>query len=151
MHAVKPRVSSSMNRLLIAPYSRDEVRKALFQIGDMKAPDPDGLHAIFFKRFWHILGDELTNEVLDAINNKKIPNGWNQTNIVLIPKVESPEVITQYRPISLCNVVHKIMSKMSSNRLRKILPEVSSPTQSAFIRVGLLRIMFCCPTSASMQ
>ena len=51
MHAVKPRVLSNMNRLLIAPYSRDEVRKALFQIGDMKAPDPDGLHAIFFKRF----------------------------------------------------------------------------------------------------
>lgn len=43
------------------------MRKVVFQIADMNAPGPDGLHAIFFKRFWHILGEELTNEVQDAI------------------------------------------------------------------------------------
>ena len=58
----------------------------------MKAPGPDGLHAVFFKRFWHIIGDELTKEVLDAIIHKTIPEGWNSTNVVLIPKVDSPEV-----------------------------------------------------------
>jgi hypothetical protein len=61
----------------------------------------------------------LTDEVLAAINNKKMPEGWNSTSIVLIPKVDSPEVITQYRPISLCNVVYKIISKMLANRLEK--------------------------------
>ena len=80
-----------------------------------------------------------------------MPDGVNETSIILIPKIANPVKVSDFRPISLCNVVHKIMSKMSSNRLRKILPEVSSPTQSAFIWVGLLRIMFCCPTSASMQ
>ena len=71
--------------------------------------------------------------MLQAINNTKIPDGWNATNVVLIPKVDSPEVITQFRPISLCNVVYKIISKMLANRLKKILPEVISPTQSAFV------------------
>ncbi|XP_073357687.1 uncharacterized protein [Aegilops tauschii subsp. strangulata] len=131
--SVKSLVTNVMNTLLVAPYTKEEVRKALFQIGDMKAPGPDGLHAIFFKRFWHILGDELTKEVLDAIEKKKIPDGWNSTNIVLIPKVENLEVITQYRPISLCNVVYKIISKMIANRLKIILPDVISPTQSAFV------------------
>lgn len=133
LNSVKTLVTNDMNNMLIAEYTREEVRKALFQIGDMKAPGPDGLHAVFFKRFWHILGGELTDEVLDAINNRKIPTGWNSTNIVLLPKVESPEVITQYRPISLCNVVYKIISKMLANRLKRILPEVISPTQSAFV------------------
>ena len=76
----------------MAPFTKEDVKKALFQIGDMKAPGPYGLHAVFFKRFWHIIGDELTKEVLDAIINKKNPEGWNSTNVVLIPKVDSPEV-----------------------------------------------------------
>ena len=133
LSTVKPVVTPQMNALLVAPYTKDEVKKALFQIGDLKAPGPDGLHAIFFKRFWHIVGDELTKEVLDAINNKKIPDGWNSTNVVLIPKVDSPEVITQFRSISLCNVFYKIILKMLANKLKKILPEVISPTQSAFV------------------
>ena len=89
--------------------SAEEVKKSLFSIGDMKAPGTDGLHDVFFKKCWHILGDALTAEVLNAINNKVIPDGWNDTVIVLIPKVDEPEMITQYRPISLCNVLYKVI------------------------------------------
>lgn len=73
LNSVKPSVTSYMNDILLAEYTREEVRKALFQIGDLKAPGPDGLHVIFFKRFWHIVGDELTDEVLHAVKNRKIP------------------------------------------------------------------------------
>ena len=48
---VNRRVTTDMNKVLMAPFSREEVKKALFSIGDLKAPGPDGLHAIFFKRF----------------------------------------------------------------------------------------------------
>jgi len=127
------RVSNEMNNELIAPFTREEVKASLFSIGDLKAPGPDGLHAIFFKRFWNMLGEDLEKEVLDAINSAGIPEGWNETTIVLIPKVDSPEKVTQFGPISLCNVVYKVISKILANRLKKILPYIVSYYQSAFV------------------
>ena len=135
---VQTEVTEQMNEMLLAPYTHDDVRKAVSSIGDLKAPGPDGLHAIFCKKFWHIIGDEISQEVLFAINTRQIPAEWNDTSIVLIPKVDSPEQITQYRPISLCNVMYKIISKMIDNRLKKILPEIISPTHSAFVPVRLI-------------
>jgi hypothetical protein len=61
-----------------------------------------------------------------------MPPGMNDTAIVLIPK-EAPEVLKDFRPISLCNVVYKIVSKCMVNRLRPLLQEIIAPTQSAFI------------------
>jgi len=122
-----------MNTGLLAPFSHEEIKKALFQIGGLKAPGPDGLHAVFFKRFWDLLGDSLVTEVLDAVNNCKIPDGWNDTTIVLIPKVNNPTMVSQFRPISLCNVVYKVISKMLANILRGILLDIISDHQSAFV------------------
>ena len=65
-------------------------------------------------------------EVLGAIQNATVPKGWNDTTIVMIPKIDSPDKVTQFRPISLCNVVYKIISKMLSFRLKAILPEIIS-------------------------
>jgi hypothetical protein len=110
------------------------VKKAAFSIGDLKTPGLDGLHAIFYKRFWGLSGDDKTNEILQAMNTRIIlPGGWNDTTVVLIPKIDCPESITQYRPISLCNVIYKIISKMLAQRLKVILPVVISPMQSAFV------------------
>lgn len=122
-----------MNDSLVIPYSAEDVKKAIFSIGDTKAPCTDGLHAIFFKKCWHLIGDALTSEVLEAINLKKIHESWNDTVIVMIPKVDSPEKISQYRPINLCNVLYKVTSKMIALRLKGILDEVISPVQSAFV------------------
>lgn len=125
---VKRCVSQEMNDALMAPYSAEEVKKALFDIGDLKAPGPDGLHAIFYKRFWPMLGEDLVDEVLKAVNSCSIPQGWNDTAIVMIPKINSPEKVTQFRPISLCNVVYKVISKMLAAHLKVLLPDIISPT-----------------------
>ena len=74
----------------------------------MKVPEMGGFHAIFFRKCWNILGEELT-EVLNARNIKVIPPGWNDTVIVLIRKNDDPEQITQFRPISLCNILYKVI------------------------------------------
>ena len=83
LNKVVPRVTQAINDELMKPYTAEEVKKAVFSIGDMKAPGTDGFHAIFFKKCWHIFGDVLTAEVLKAINDKVIPEGWNDTVIIL--------------------------------------------------------------------
>jgi hypothetical protein len=131
INKVKPCVSEAMNELLCAPYTREEVKKALFNIGP-EGTGPDGLHAIFYKRYWSLLGEELIDEVLSAINLEIVPDDWNNTTVILIPKVENPEMVTHYRPISLCNIIYKVISKVLAERLKTILPEIISPNQSAF-------------------
>lgn len=69
------------------------------------APRPDGLHAVFYKTNWHLVEDDLVSEVLQTVNSGVILEGWNTTTIVMIPKVESPERVSQFRPMSLCNMV----------------------------------------------
>ena len=70
---------------------------------------------------------------LNALNSGIMPCGINDTYICLIPKVKSPQKITEFRPISLCNVIYKIMSKILANRLKRILPGVIDESQSAFV------------------
>jgi hypothetical protein len=130
---IQPKVTPLMNDGLLAPFTAEEVKKAAFAIGDLKAPGPDSLHAIFYKRFWSICGESITSEILQALHTGVIPDGWNDTMIVLIPKVDNLESVTQYRPISLCNVIYKIISKLLASRLKLILPDVISPMQSAFV------------------
>jgi hypothetical protein len=80
-----------------------------------------------------MLGDELIDEVLHAVNNASILEGWNDTTIVMISKVDNPDRVAQFRPISLCNVVYKVIPKVLLSRLKVILPYIISHHQSAFV------------------
>jgi hypothetical protein len=126
-------VTEGMNTMLLRVYTVQEVNEALESIGDLKAPGPDGMPAIFYKKFWYMVGPKIQQEVLDVLNGGMMPDGWNETTIVLIPKLKSPERITDFRPISLCNVLYKLISKVIANRLKIVLPHIISPTQSAFV------------------
>ena len=120
LQAVSPRVTANMNEELMKDFSPEEVKSALDSIGDLKAPGPDGMPALFYKRFWDTVGDQATQEVLDVLNGAPMLVSWNDTVIALIPKVQSPEKVTDLRPISLCNVL--------ANRLKLILPDIITPT-----------------------
>ncbi|KAL6132909.1 hypothetical protein ACLB2K_065148 [Fragaria x ananassa] len=98
-----------------------------------KSPGPDGMPPLFFQHYWDTIGDDITVAVQSFLHSGQILKQINFTHICLIPKVPSPEHMSDLRPIALCNVIYKICSKVIANTLKFILLEVISPFQSAFV------------------
>jgi hypothetical protein len=132
LDCVPHKVSDDMNESLMKPFTPEEVRRALFMMGPNKATGP-GLIAGFYQLHWEWLGPEVIDAVLNFLNRGLMPPEINTTTIVLIPKVKHPQEMKQFRPISLCNVIYKICSKVLANRLRECLDEIISEEQSAFV------------------
>ncbi|XP_074266442.1 uncharacterized protein LOC141589715 [Silene latifolia] len=114
-------------------YSRTEIDNVIMHMESLKAPGPDGFQALFYQKQWDIVRRDVYDMVMKALEGKGMPAALNDTHIVLIPKVPAPEHISQFRPISLCNVAYKIISKTIANRIRKVLPWLISENQSGFV------------------
>jgi hypothetical protein len=110
-----------------------EVRKSLFSMKNYKSPGPDGFHPLFFKSKWDIVGTSIVKFVADYFTNPGKIKEVNQTLITMIPKCNEPAKVTQLRPIALCNVIYKVVTKVVAQRIRTILPYVISNNQSSFI------------------
>uniref|UniRef100_A0A2N9HM73 RNase H type-1 domain-containing protein n=1 Tax=Fagus sylvatica TaxID=28930 RepID=A0A2N9HM73_FAGSY len=120
-------------KTLDAPLSIEEIKSSLWSLKPFKAPGPDGLHPGFFQRCWHIISDSVVKEVSHIFNCGRMPHYLNRTLISLIPKCPGPESLTQFRPISLCNTVYKIVTKAIVARIRPLLSNLISPFQAAFV------------------
>ncbi|GJZ02917.1 reverse transcriptase [Tanacetum coccineum] len=119
--------------MLRKPVTVCEVYDAVSQMHPSKAPGPDGMTALFYQKFWNIVGPTTVNVVTEFFRTGIMPPNINKTLITLIPKVPSPESLKDLRPISLCNVIYKIISKVIANRLKGVLPTLIDETQSAFV------------------
>ena len=115
------------------PISNVEIKASLWALKPFKEPGSDGLHAGFFQRFWLLVGDSVKKEIHHIFTTKAAPEYLNKTLITLIPKSRNPETLNNYRPISLCNTVYKMVTKIIVARLRPLLPDLISPLQSAFV------------------
>lgn len=98
-----------------------------------KALGLDGLHARFFQLFWLLVGDFVKCTVKDVFAAGKVPENLNKTLITLIPKIPGAKKLSNYRPISLCNTVYKIITKIIFMRIRPLIPRIISPMQSTFV------------------
>ena len=126
-------VTEEMGRSLTCSYIKEEVRAALFQMHPSKSPGLDGMSPFFFQKFWHVVGHNVTAAVLSMLHSGRYLHKMNYTHIMLIPKKKDPQLITEYCPISLGNVVSRIISKVLKNRVKPILSRVISDSQSAFV------------------
>lgn len=131
--ALNPCITQEMNEKLIAIPSPNEVKEALFAIHADKAPGPDGFSASFFQSNWEVISTSIVIEVQRFFVTGFLPTSMNTTHIRLIPKIVGPKKVVDYRPIALCNVFYKIISKLLSMRLKQVLNAIISENQSAFI------------------
>lgn len=133
LETVPVKVTSDMNDMLLARFKESELKEALFQMFPTKAPVPDGFPAHFFQRHRELCAAKVTAVILRVLKGEDDPAVINNTLVVLIPKVATPEELGQFKPISLYNIIFKIASKVAANRLKKVLPEIISEEQSAFV------------------
>ena len=124
--AVEVKVTEKINCTLIVEFTPEEIHEAIKQMHPTKAPSPDGLPALFYQKYWYIVGKHVICFCLECLNGEKSLESINSTNIVLIPKVKDANRITHFFPISPCNVIYKIIAKVLTNRLKHILPNCIS-------------------------
>ncbi|KAH1031840.1 hypothetical protein J1N35_044014 [Gossypium stocksii] len=113
-------------------FKEEEVMEALKSKAPLRASGKDRYPVFFYKKCWHIVREDVTSFCLEVLNRGKDIKQINGTNIVLIPKIESPKNMSQFRPTSLSNVIYKIISKTMVNRFRKVLDICIDESQGAF-------------------
>ncbi|GJX54108.1 putative RNA-directed DNA polymerase, eukaryota, reverse transcriptase zinc-binding domain protein [Tanacetum coccineum] len=111
----------------------EEIKEAVWDCGSSKAPGPDGYSFAFVKKYWGTIQKDLYDFVNLFFASCVMPNGANSSFFTLIPKVNNPTLITDFRPISLIGIHYKIIAKILANRLSKVIDKIVSKEQSAFI------------------
>ncbi|GJV17423.1 RNA-directed DNA polymerase, eukaryota, reverse transcriptase zinc-binding domain protein [Tanacetum coccineum] len=117
----------------------EEVKDAMFRISDDKAPGPDGFTAKFFKKSWEVTGNDVYKAVREFFMTNRMLGEVNDTLITLVPKVQHPSKVSEYRPITCCNVVYKRISKIITNRITGCLDKLVSINQSTFVPGRLIQ------------
>ncbi|PNX94494.1 ribonuclease H, partial [Trifolium pratense] len=128
-----PRLSDDEVQEISGEIDDEEIKRAVFSMSPWKAPGPDGFPAGFYQKSWNIVGNSVCDFVKHIWYNPLLLREVNCTDICLIPKVDQPEHIRQFRPISLCNTLYKIVSKVLTNRIKNSITKVVSPHQTGFI------------------
>ena len=127
------KITEEMASYLEQPFTAEEIADALAQMCPTKAPGPDGFPAAFYQKHWSSVKEVVVKTCLHILNEGGYLAPINHTYIALIPKVQKPRKANEFRPVSLCNVIYRIIAKTMANRLKHILNDNISPTQGAFV------------------
>lgn len=111
-----------------------EIESVFLSLNSNKAPGPDGYLASFFESSWDVVGRDVIQAIKSFFQSNELLKEVNSTAIALVPKVPNPSKVGDYRPISCCDTVYKCIAKILANRIKKVLPNVINPVQSAFVQ-----------------
>jgi hypothetical protein len=126
-------ISVHDNDILTAPFTKVKFREAIFSMHPDKCSGPDGYSPGFYQHFWNLCSDDIFKECCGWLDTGQFPPDLNITNIAVIPKGYVQVSMKDWRPIALCNMLYKIISKVLANRLKKVLSQCISDNQSAFV------------------
>ncbi|XP_074283335.1 uncharacterized protein LOC141607886 [Silene latifolia] len=132
--AQRHRIAASEWDHMCAIPSEEEISQEVFCIPNDKSPNPDGYTSCFFKASWDIIKNDVCHAVKDFFENRRLLKQLNSTTLVLIPKVDNPRSIKEFKPIACCNTLYKVISKLLCKRISGSLPQIINPAQCAFIQ-----------------
>lgn len=138
LQAVNHCVSDEMNQTLLVVFTEEEVKETLFMMKLMGAPSLDSFLACFDQKHWSIIRKEVSNFVIEVLNHRSSIECVNDTFITLILRLKDAQKFGDYRPISLCNVIFRLIAKVLTNRLKMIMPRIIYPNQSTFVPKKLI-------------
>lgn len=127
-----PRLPADQAAMLDAIPTAQEIALSLFSLGPDRAPGPDGINARFMQKFWSEFRPVVEHEVRQFFLTATMPSHISKSNMVLIPKIANPTKVSDYRPISICNVIYKIISKILASRIKPIINSLIHQNQAAF-------------------
>lgn len=122
-----------MNQMLTAPFSKDEIHRTIRMFPRNKTSDLDIFTTEFLLAFWDVWGDDVCKALNELQESGTLLKTWNATFLALIPKNPGADVFCNFRPISLCNVVYKLLTKILANCLKPLLPLLIPKEQDGFL------------------
>jgi hypothetical protein len=133
MQHIPSLITEEQNAALAWPITLEEVDQDLQDTPKGKSPGPDGFTSDFFHHCWPMLREEVWEIIEDSRLSGQVLPALNTTFLTLIPKEEHVSHPKQFRPIALCNVIYKLLTKVIARQLKPILPFIISPEQSGYV------------------
>lgn len=128
-----PTIKDTDAAKLVQNVTYNEIKEALFDLNPSSVGGPDGYNTHFFKTTWHIIDMVFVDAIQFFFSSNTMLSGINATNIAIIPKTDNPTAVSDYRPISCCNVIYRCITKILANRIKPVLCSIISPNQTAFL------------------
>jgi hypothetical protein len=113
--------------------SMEEVENTVMEMKSRKAPNPDRFTTDCFQKCWKTIKKDIWEVIEESRSSGAILKSFNATFIALITKEKEVNTIEKFRPIELCNIIYKIVSKFIANRLKILLKNITSKEQGGFI------------------
>ena len=116
------------------PITRDELLRAIRSLKPSKAPDRDGLPAVYYQKYSDQLAEKLLEVFIEAGERVRLPDTMCEALVVMIPKAgKDPKLVSSYRPLSMLNIDTKIFCGVLASRLLRFIPKLVHPDQNGFI------------------
>ncbi|MCH88314.1 transposon TX1 putative protein, partial [Trifolium medium] len=127
-------LSLEENQMLTSPFQLEEIENVIVESDGNKSPGPDGFNFAFVKSFWNLFKGEVRLLFDQFHGTARLPQSFSSYFVMIIPKIRSPSSLGDFRPISLLGCLYKIIAKVLTTRLARVMNRLVEPTQSAFLK-----------------